>query len=190
MSPNRQNLSLWLDVKIEATLRDRESEWGGYDGASGMLQVTLFLNLHWLCVFSLRKSIELYIYNWCTFLFVYYTSIKYLKHKNYPLLLCCCLLPLKLGDWGPWYDASGWEVGESHKAALCPCPCPTSPLSPSAQVVVQRLGEDSTEARGLSLPWPVCWDKDSSTDYQRAETANGVQLQTGQRAVGLFFLLI
>lgn len=79
-------LSILLDVQIEVTLGNRNSEWGRgqYEGASGMLQVTLCFVI-WVCyisVFNLRKLIKLYIYNLCTFLFVYYTPIKYLKHKN------------------------------------------------------------------------------------------------------------
>lgn len=64
-----------------------------------MLRVTLcfLIWVGYVSVFNLRKCIELYIYNLCTFLFVYYTLLKYLKHKNYLLFLGCCL-SLKLGD--------------------------------------------------------------------------------------------
>lgn len=148
-SSNRQLLPILLDVKIEVSLGDRDSEWGVFEEASGILPVTLYF-LIWfgyVSAFSLRKCIELYIYNLCTSLFVYYTSIKYSKHKNYLLLLSRCLLSL-----------SSWEVGGLDmtltESRSCLCRCPTSPLLAFAQVAVHRLEADSPEPSGLGVSQP------------------------------------
>ena len=103
-------LSIHLDVQTEVTLGDRDSEWGA--DMRG-LQVTLcFLTwMGYVSVFNLRKLTKMYIYNLCTFLFVYYTAIKYLKHKNCHLFLGYNLL--SLSSW-----ETGALVGKPQKAAL------------------------------------------------------------------------
>lgn len=110
---------------------------------------------------------------------VYYTSIKYSKHKNYLLLLSRCLLSL-----------SSWEVGGLDmtltESRSCLCRCPTSPLLAFAQVAVPRLEAAQNRVDSAS-PSPACLDKDNSTDHRHPETANRAQLQIGQRAVGFFF---
>ena len=104
------------------------------------------LFLPWIVVDWVRKSIELYIYNLCTFLFVHYTLIKYLKLKTFLLFLSCFLLTPKLGSCGPWHDAAVRRCASLRKLLLSLSLL--LPLSPFAWLVFHRLEAESTEVRG------------------------------------------